>query len=209
MDSCLLPTVYWGSVQYYSKIFGKHKIFIEQFETYPKQTYRNRCIIYSPNGALPLMVPVERGSFHKILTKDIQISYDTLWIKNHLKAIESAYRSSPYYEFFLDDILLIYQNKPKYLLDLNTDIFKTTMKWLRWNPEIEYTSSFICETEMPDYRNLMHPKAAKNLVDAGFFPEPYIQGFEQRFGFIPNLSILDLVFNTGGDARKIIEASIK
>ena len=210
MDTCILSTVYWGPVQYYTKLLSFSHIYVEQWETYPKQTFRNRCVIYGPNGAQPLMVPVEKGSFHKILTKDIKLSYDTTWIKNHLKSLEAAYRSSPFYEYYMDDIWQLYQKPYTFLLDLNWEILQLTLKWLKMEMiEVHWTKSFEIEGNFSDFRMSIHPKAGKMADDTSFKPITYTQGFEQRFGFIPNLSILDLIFNTGPEARTIFINSSK
>ena len=101
----LISTVYFGPVQYYLSIFSAQQVIIEGMEHFPKQTYRNRCVVYGANGPLTLTVPVIRGNLLKKLTKDIRIDYSCNWQKNHLRAIESAYRNSPYYEFYIDEIM--------------------------------------------------------------------------------------------------------
>jgi hypothetical protein len=207
MQQCILPLFYWGPVQYFTKLINRPKIWLEQFETYPKQSYRNRCEIYGPNGKQALQVPVERGSFHKTLFCDLKIAYDTAWQKNHLKSIEAAYRSSPFYEYFIDDVLPVYRKKPKFLLDLNLAVFEQSLEWLNLDLEWALTNDFQLVFDGDDYRDTMHPKAAKNQPDSAFSPASYIQGFEQRHGFIPNLSILDLIFNTGPDTVNIIKSS--
>lgn len=208
MQQCILPLFYWGPVQYHAKLIDKQKVWLEQFETYPKQTYRNRCEIYGPNGKQALQVPVEKGSFHKTLFCDLKIAYHTAWQKNHFKSIEAAYRSAPFYEYYIDEVIPVYQKQPKFLLDLNLIIFEQVLDWLNLDLDWELTRDFQLVFDGDDCRNTMHPKAAKNKPDAGFFPVTYIQGFEQRHGFIPNLSILDLIFNTGPDTLSLIKSSL-
>lgn len=207
-NACFISTAYWGPIQYYTKILQFGKVFIEQWETYPKQTYRNRTIIYGANGMQSLQVPVTKGSSKNILLKNIAISYDDNWQKNHFKSIESAYRSSPFYEYYIDDIIPIYEKKFKYLLDLNMKILETSMEMLELQTQITFTGDFVLDTEYPDFRNSMHPKGDKNLLDPNFKPFEYIQGFEQRHGFIPNLSILDLIFNAGPEASSMLSQSL-
>jgi hypothetical protein len=208
MQQCILPLFYWGPVQYFTKLIGREQIWLEQFETYPKQTYRNRCEIYGPNGKQALQVPVEKGSFHKTLFCDLKIAYVTAWQKNHFKSIEAAYRSSPFYEYYIDDVIPIYRKKPMFLLDLNLAVLEQALEWLNLDLEWTLTNDFQRFFDGDDYRNTMHPKAVKNQPDSAFSPASYIQGFEQRHGFIPNLSILDLIFNTGPDALSLIKSGI-
>lgn len=207
--SCYLSTAYWAPIQYYSKIYSFDNIFIEKFETYPKQTYRNRCKIYGPNGVQSLQVPVEKGSFHKTIIKDLTIDYSTDWQKNHLKTIESAYRSSPFYEFYIDDIIPVYEKKFDFLIELNEHLLTITFNWLDFTKQHTFTSEFDAAPMGFDYRDTIHPKKNKNKTDDSFKQALYMQGFEQRHGFVPNLSILDLVFNTGPEATSIIKNSTK
>ncbi|MBI9068185.1 MAG: WbqC family protein [Salinivirgaceae bacterium] len=206
---CLLPTSYWPNIQYFSKLMLFKFIVIEQFETYPKQSYRNRCELYGANSKQSIQIPVIKGSFSNILLKDIKISYETTWQNNHLKTIESAYRSSPFYEFYIDDIIPFYQKKYNYLLDYNLAILDICKEWLSIEKEISLTNDYNSFFNGSDYRNTIHPKANKQANDNQFKPIEYIQGFEQRHGFIPNLSILDLIFNAGPEARSIILKSLK
>jgi len=208
MNSCLLSTAYWAPVQYFSKLLLFDTINIEQWETYPKQSYRNRMLIYGANGIQSLQVPVIKGSNKNILLKDIKISYTDNWQKNHLKSIESAYRSAPFYEYYIDDILPIYQKHPKYLLDLNQQILVACMAMLDIEKTINMSSDFILNPSAIDLRNTMHPKFSKNIYDKNFQPIEYMQCFEQRHGFVPNLSIVDLIFNVGPEASSLIRQSI-
>jgi len=208
-NTCILSTSYWPTIQYFSKVFKYDNIFIEQYETYPRQTYRNRIHIYSANGLQSLQIPVIKASNKNIILKDIQISYDTNWQKNHLKSIESAYRSTPFYEYYIDDIKPFYVQKTKYLLDFNNEILNTCLSILEIDKQIEYTKDFILKYDnIIDFRNTIHPKKKYSIPDKDFIPVKYIQGFEQRYGFIPNLSILDLIFNTGPETSSIVSNSI-
>lgn len=207
-NTCILSTAYWAPIQYFSKFILYNNALIEQWETYPKQSYRNRMMIYGVNGIQSLQIPVVKGSFKNILLKDIEISYDSSWQKNHIKSIESAYRSTPFYEYYIDDILPFYEKKFKYLLDFNNDILKECFSILDLKPNISMTDDFDLKPDSDNFRNSIHPKATNIITDISFKPIEYIQGFEQRHGFIPNLSILDLIFNCGPESGSILKKCI-
>lgn len=208
-NSCLLSTAYWGPIQYYSKFELYNNIEIEQFEFYERQSYRNRCKIYGPNGLQDLNVPVQKGEKAKVNIKDVKISYDTNWQHNHLKAIEAAYNSSPFYEFYMDDLIPLYKKRFDLLVDLNAEILNLCLEWLDIDKPAIYNTCYSANYFGDDYRNSIHPKEKKQKVDIYFECEEYIQGFELRHGFVPNLSILDLVFNKGPESRIVILNSIK
>jgi hypothetical protein len=203
--SCLLSTAYWPPIQYLAACIQYSKINIEYWETYTKQSYRNRCQIYGPNGIQLLIVPVEKGSFHKVLIKDLKITYDTHWQKNHLKSMEAAYRSSPFYEYYFDDILPIYKKKHTYLLDLNHEILNLTFNWLKINVKVDKTILYEPTGNFMDFRNEIHPKIKATTIINQLQQPSYVQGFEQRHGFIPNLSIIDLVFNVGPESISFVQ----
>ena len=206
----LLTTSYFPPIQYYSKLIKKEKIIIEQYEHYGKQSYRNRCDIYGANGLLTLSVPVIKGARKKIITKDIKIEYVEDWRKVHFKGIESAYRKSPFYEYYIDDIEPIFSKEYKYLLDLNNDILGVLNEILEISPDIEYTEDYIKETVgVDDWREGIHPKKSKRIEDTSFVADPYTQVFSDKLGFEPNLSVLDLIFNLGPEALLYLENSIK
>lgn len=204
---CILPILYWPPIQYFTKWFAYNKIFLEHNENYPKQTYRNRCMLYGANGVQSIQIPVLRGSLHKTLYAELEISYETPWINNHLRTIESAYKSTPFYEYYIDYIIALYMAKPQKLIDLNLSILQLCQKWMKLELKSELTKEYTTSFEGEDYRMSIHPKENKSGNDALFIPQNYIQGFESRHGFIPNLSILDLIFNTGPEARTILAKS--
>jgi len=206
----LLTTSYFPPIQYYSKIVKDENVLIEQYEHYGKQSFRNRCDIYGANGKLTLSVPVIKGARLKILTRDIRIEYVEDWRKVHFKGIESAYRKSPFYEYYIDDIEPLFSKKHKYLLDLNNDILEVVNEILEINPSIKMTEDYIKDTEgMDDWREGIHPKKSRQKEDKSFVATPYTQVFSDKLGFEPNLSILDLIFNLGPEAIDYLEKPIK
>ena len=206
----LLTTSYFPPIQYYSKIVKDENVLIEQYEHYGKQSFRNRCDIYGANGKLTLSVPVIKGARLKILTRDIRIEYVEDWRKVHFKGIESAYRKSPFYEYYIDDIEPLFSKKHKYLLDLNNDILEVVNEILEINPSIKMTEDYIKDTEgMDDWREGIHPKKSRQKEDKSFVATPYTQVFSDKLGFEPNLSVLDLIFNLGPEAIDYLEKPIK
>jgi len=204
-SSILLSTTYFGPVQYYTKFILYDEIWLEAHENYTRQTYRNRCIIYGANGRLPLTLPVITSEKHKILIKDIRIDYSKNWQKLHWKGIESAYMSSPFYEFFIDDFQPFFSRRFKFLFDLNLEILMKILHLLELNPKMKLTDSFLFPgtTEISDMRDSIHPKKTFRS-DKLFEPLEYTQVFSEKHGFIANLSIIDLIFNTGPETVRIL-----
>lgn len=204
----ILSTAYFPNIQYTSKLISGQEVFIEAFENFQKQSYRNRCEILSANGKLSLFVPVEKGKDQKTSIKDVRIDYQTEWQKQHLKSIESAYSSSPFYEYIIDDFLFVYNQKEKYLFDLNLKILEQIKDYLQIDKEILLTIDYNEDRGENDYRNIIHPKSKMQKQDDSFTSKPYYQTFGDKFDFIPNLSIIDLLFNEGPRAKEIINRCI-
>ncbi|MCK4661418.1 MAG: WbqC family protein [Bacteroidales bacterium] len=209
-DLTILSIAYLPPIQYFTKLLEYSVCHIEKYENYIKQTYRNRCMIYSANGIQTLSVPVAKGKLHKTLIKDVQISYDTNWQKNHLKSIESAYRSSPYYEFYIDEISPLYYSKHTFLFDFNLLIINIFLKLLEISTEIKFTTNYISlhKKNIKDFRLSIHPKNSFSLSDNEFKQTEYHQVFTDKFGFKTNLSIIDLLFNEGPNSLNILKQSI-
>ncbi len=177
-------------------------IAIEQWENYTKKSYRNRCCIFGANGLLSISIPVIKATHKKVLSKNVKIAYDTNWQKLHKKSIESAYRSSPYYEYYLDDLDRFFTQKWTYLLDFNLEIHDQICHFLEIDNNYSLTQNFISmdSIDFDDFRNQIHPKNKTKQVHSEFFFKPYTQVFGDKHGFIHNLSILDLIFNLGPNA---------
>lgn len=196
----LLSTAYWPNLHYFYYIFNGDKIVIEQHDNYTKQSYRNRTRILTANGSLDLTIPIKKNA-HKELVAGLQISYSEPWQTKHWRAITSAYKNSPYFDFFEDDIKKMYTTDYEYLIDYNLEQLKIIFLLLRIKKEIILSTEYIKEPENTiDRREHIHPKKtfSKDGSD-NFLLKPYYQTFESKFGFTPNLSILDLLLNKGLD----------
>lgn len=194
----LFSTAYFPPISYVAAMLNKQVVVVEQYETFPKQTYRNRAVVATANGLLPLSVPVVRTNGNHTYTKDMDICYNENWAAKHWRAIESAYNSSPYFLYYKDDVEAILNKKHRTLLELNMDILAFVFKKLKVTKEIILSTDFVTAgagADIEDYRNRFSPKN-KEIIQLS----PYDQVFEDRFGFVPNLSILDLLFNMGPDS---------
>ncbi|MDR1555915.1 MAG: WbqC family protein [Tannerellaceae bacterium] len=206
MAPVYLSSAYAGPVQYYCKLFYYATVCIETAENYPKQTYRNRCIIAGANGPLTLSIPVEKPLGLKCLTRDIRISEHGNWRHLHWNALVSSYGTSPFFEYYADDFVPFYEKgKDCFLLDFNEKLRERLCGLLDMHPELSYTSSYLPQVAN-DFREGIRPRHPAE--DPGFCPRPYYQLFSGRYGFLPNLSILDLLFNMGPEAILVLRDSI-
>jgi len=193
----LFSTAYWAPVSAYLLAAQSDVVEIEQHERYRKQSYRNRCTILSANGPLSLVVPVLRP--HDSRIRDIRIDYSKPWQKIHWRAIEAAYRSSPFFDEFNGDVRQVYGKEIPFLFDLNIKVWEVSQALLRVSFRWGFTERFVPPpppaTQLHDYRYVIHPKAKRK--PEGIALEPYFQVFGHKFGFVPDLSVLDLLFNEG------------
>ncbi|WP_395051968.1 WbqC family protein [Flavobacterium sp.] len=198
MDILLQPT-YFPSISSFVAMAKAETITFEMDDNFQKQTNRNRMYIYSPNGLQMLNIPVKHSKETHQKTRDIKIETDFNWQKQHFKSLEAAYRSSPFFEYFEDDIHKIFDKKHTFLLDLNFETMTLVSKCLGLPFDYKKTTEYFNEVpQFLDYRTLANGKK-----DTSKF-ESYTQVFGEKFGFINNLSILDLLFNEGRYAKEYL-----
>ena len=190
----VLPMFYLPPVDYFVQLNTyKPDILIEKEEHFPKQTYRNRANIYSPDGVLALVVPVIKGSKNHTKVKDVKISYDFMWQRLHWQSLQACYRRSAYFEFYEDDFVPFYEKQITYLFDYNEELLNLLLKLAKIKTELNYTNEYQPEyPNLHDFRFSIHPKKESEIQQ-----KPYFQVFEDRKGFMKNLSIIDLLFNQG------------
>lgn len=203
MNVLVHPT-YFPSIATFVAIANAEKTTFEVCDNYQKQTYRNRMYIYDAYGKLPLTVPVIYSQKNRQLYKDILISNDENWQDLHWKSIQSAYSSSPFFEFYEHELQPLFTTKFEYLLDYNFKCLELIYECLQLPFEYETTDTFQKTPEgLTDYRSLADSRKEKEQKF-----KPYAQVFDDKHGFIPNLSILDLIFNEGPNATLYLEAQI-
>ncbi len=200
----LLSTAYWPSLAYLKQVVKADAVVIEQHEHYSKQTYRNRCAILSANGRLRLSIPIQKKSGTKQAIRDVEICYREKWQHQHWKAIESAYKNSPYFEFFEADIKPFYQSDFQFLLTYNTQQLDLLLKLLRLQKTVTFTETYQAQTEPTnvDLRSLV----TTETVTEEWLLKPYQQTFSDKLNFVAGLSSLDALFNVGLGVKPLIDA---
>lgn len=196
-------------MNYYARLVRQKELVLEQFDSYAKQSFRNRCMIMGPNGVITLSIPVSRKHGVKTLFRDIRIDYDSSWNKIHWRSLVASYASSPFFEYLADEINPFYQKKFEFLIDLNQELVEHTLNSLGLNIHLSRSSAFTPINSEQDPRQFIHPKKDQAVADPGFIPTEYHQVFSDRLGFRPNLSILDLIFNLGPESLSYLHASLK
>lgn len=190
----VLPMFYLPPVSYFSALNRyKQDILIEKEEHLIKQTYRNRAHIYSPDGLLALVVPVIKGSKVHTKIKDVKISYDFRWQRLHWMSLQACYRRSAYFEYYEDDFARFYEEKFDYLFDYNQQMLAMLLGMTKIKANINFTDEF--QPGYPDRADMRLSFNAKKEPAAE--QKPYFQVFEERKGFLKDLSIVDLLFNQG------------
>ncbi|TBN04707.1 hypothetical protein EYD45_05445 [Hyunsoonleella flava] len=201
MDILIHPT-YFPNIAHFSAIAQSEQTTFELADSFVKQTYRNRCYIYGANGKLSLTIPVIYSQKNRQLYKDVKIFNAEKWQLQHWKSLESAYRTSPFFEFYEDELRPLFFEAETHLMNFNLKCFQTICDCLQLEIETTRTKSF--EKTLIDQTDFRFLVDAKNELDFGF--ENYTQVFHNKHGFIPNLSILDLLFNEGPNTLNYLES---
>lgn len=198
--SLFIPT-YFAPISQYAAIYQSDSVIFEFEDNFQKQTYRNRCYIYGANGRLTLNIPVKHASKEsRKKTKNTTVDNDSRWQQQHFKSLQSAYRSSPFFDFFEEDLAKIFSKKYTYLHDVNIDTYLFITDALQIDSSFSKTENYEITPAIVDYRSLA---IAKNGIKVKV--DSYIQMFDDKYGFIPNLSILDLLFMEGPNAISFLE----
>lgn len=206
----LLGAAYFPPVEYFAAIAEgmvlskdgviPSVVYIEACENYQKQSYRNRCRIFSANGVEDLHFPiVHRGGGAKIPISEVEIDYSTDWVTRHKRAILSAYRTSAFFEYYQDELFAILDSKPKTLMDLDLQLMRFFLEKTGLKAEIRFTEDYIrtYPEEIRDLREVIHPKRQNSILQDLGLEKEYFQVFGPRYGFTRGLSIMDLLFNEG------------
>lgn len=209
MPTVCLSTAYLAPVSYYCQLMANERVLIEQHENYIKQTYRNRAIIATANGPMSLTVPVEHCKGQKIPIRDLRLSDHGNWRHLHWQAIQSAYDRSPFFEYYADDFRPFYEGRPtEFLLDFNMQLQQLICSLLNLDASPVLTDAYHAEGDFVDLRNAITPKSRLASEDiAAATLRSYYQVFDQRHGFMADLSIIDLLFNMGPEALLVLRDS--
>ena len=192
MDILIRPN-YFPNIHQFTQIIKANNILFEVSDNYQKQTFRNRTYIYGANGKLGLFIPVIHTHKNRELFEDVKISYESNWIGLHLKSLQSAYRSYPYFEYFEDDFIKLYSEKEKFLVDFNIKCIKLISNLLDLDLDFKISNEYVEKTnDIIDLRDLSNARKEKKIETP-----KYIQVFESKHGYLNNLSILDLIFSEG------------
>ena len=195
MNNILIHPTYFPSISHYVAILQADSVTFEMEDNFQKQTNRNRMYIYSPNGVQLLNIPVKHSKDKHQKYKDVRIENDFGWQKNHFKSLEAAYRTSPFFEYFEDDFRPLFEKRHEFLMDLNLEIFELVNESLGITIQTDKTTEFFHDvSNFKDFRHLANGKKDSTQL------EEYTQVFDEKHGFINNLSILDLLFNEGRNA---------
>ncbi len=196
MKKTLLTSLYLAPIAYYKAFFNAEEVVMEQYNHYERKTYQNRCEILTANGKIALSVPVEKAVQIKIPFKEVRIAYHTDWRKQHLRALMSAYQNSPFYAYYIDDFLPLYEKQYDYLMDFNMALHQVILLAIDEKRPTTLTSRFYQDDDVDDLRFVFNPRK-----DTAYNLKPYTQVFFDKSDFMSNLSILDLLFNLGPETE--------
>lgn len=209
-QEALLSIHYLPCIQYFTKFLLHEIVWIEQQEHYQKRSYRNRTLIAAANGTLRLSIPLQKGKHQQQHIQDVRIAYDENWPQQHWQSIRSAYGNAPFFEHYEEDLYSFFSQKHSFLVDFNLNILRTLLKLIGLPENFKLTEQYQTKPTFPmkDYRDILSPKTYPAETDPYFKNVKYVQVFEEKHGFLPNLSILDALFCKGPETLILLEESI-
>ena len=201
IDAVTMSTAWLGPIEYFAWLAQANKISIEYCENYVRQTYRNRCEIATANGKQELAVTVVGSRKNHVPLREMRITYDTSWNKLHWRSIESAYNNSPFFLYYRDELEHFFKQEFSFLIDLNEQLLNVIIHILKLDVVVDHTSLYLKEYPAnTDLRHVIIPEKSKLREPTVLLPK-YTQVFEEKNGFLANLSIIDLIFNKGPEAK--------
>ncbi|RAJ02238.1 WbqC-like protein [Chitinophaga skermanii] len=205
-STLLIESQYFPNLSYYKALIEHDILEIEKYEHYQKVSFRNRCYVAGPNGMVLLSVPLTKGKNQRTVMKDVRISYEERWQSLHFKTLVSAYRRSPWFEYYEDDLAGLFEQRHEFLIDWNMACFEWVNKKLGVATPVTFSDTYRATEELPagtvDARNTIMPG---NMAELGSSLPSYTQVFEERTGFMPNLGILDLLFCEGKHSLQLLQ----
>lgn len=205
----LIELHYLPSIEFFATLLAYPVIIIEQHENYQKGSYRNRCHLVNANGPQVLSIPLQKGKHQKLPIREVKIAYREPWHIQHWRSIKSAYANAPFFPYFSEPIEQLFQQRPDYLFDFNRKLFELLIRLSGLELTYQYSTTYDPEPgeDTADLRGAISPRNKQRTGGNRFTPVPYPQVFTERHGFLPNLSILDLLFCSGPETRDILQRS--
>lgn len=201
--NCILHPTYFPNVAHFVGMLKADSVYFEVCDNYQKQSYRNRTEIYGANGPMTLTVPVNYTQKNRQLYKEVKIANENNWQQLHLKSLQSAYRMSPFFEYYIDDLIPLFETSFDYILDFNLKCFEVLQDCLQLNITPTHTETF---EKVPEGKKDLRSLVSRNYKTNTF--GRYTQVFSQKHGFISNLSVLDAVFNEGPNIEMYLKKQI-
>jgi hypothetical protein len=204
MDSIVIESQYFAPVIFYKKVNNFLHVEFDIYENWQKMSFRNRCTLAGSGGPVSLSIPLEDGRGQRRLMKDVRIANRYPWQSQHWKTITSCYNRSPWFEFYRDELEALFQKPVNFLVDWNLACWDWTLKKMGMEISTGTTAQYLVEYDMSKWLDLRSQLLPKSIMDQYPHPVVYPQVFEDRTGFIPHCSILDLIFCEGKNARMVL-----
>ena len=204
----LLSIAYFPPVSYFALMAEVSVVYLEACENYQKQSWRNRCRYYAADGPQYLNFPIIHEGTHELPITKIKVDYSTPWVLKTKRAISSAYESSAFFDYYKDELFTILDSKPETLFDLDLQIIRFFLKKTGITVDIRFTEEYMPPMPVGDYREILHPKRPDTVLRDMGLEKPYYQVFARKYGFVPNLSIMDLLFNEGPESILYLKTGI-